>query len=195
MFFSFTLNKSFIHLLWSKIFVSFICSSGLLHLFTKVTPQQCRHPKLLGSVVVLQIPRKLTCSTSFNNVGSYKIQISVELCWKQRWKQLCWKKYVETTWIFRPLKLHRKKYVETMWIFRQSKLHQKKYVETTWIFRPSKWRRQKYVETTWIFRSAKLPRKSLWKWRGNSSKFGLGRIDVISTSTWSARWDITKLRK
>ena len=178
MFFSFTLNKSFIHLLWSKIFVSFICSSGLLHLFTKVTPQQCRHPKLLGSVVVLQIPRKLTCSTSFNNVGSYKIQISVELCWKQRWKQLCWKKYVETTWIFRPLKLH--------W---------KKYVETTWIFRPSKWRRQKYVEKTWIFRSVKLPRKSLWKWRGNSSKFGLGRIDVISTSTWSARWDITKLRK
>ena len=35
---------------------------------------------------------------------------------------------------------------------------------------------------TWTFRSAKLHRKSKWKQRGNSSKFGLRRIDVISTS-------------
>ena len=28
----------------------------------------------------------------------------------------------------------------------------------------------------------KLHQKSMWKWRGNSLKFGLQRIDVISTS-------------
>ena len=39
-----------------------------------------------------------------------------------------------------------------------------------------------YVETTWIFRSVKLHRKSTWKRRGKSSKFGLRRIDIISTS-------------
>ena len=50
-----------------------------------------------------------------------------------------------------------------------------------WIFRPSKLHRKKYVETTRIFRLAKLHRKSTWKWRGNSSRFGLRRIDVIST--------------
>ena len=50
-----------------------------------------------------------------------------------------------------------------------------------WIFRPSKLHRKKYVETTRIFRLAKLHRKSTWKWRGNSSRFGLCRIDVIST--------------
>ena len=69
-----------------------------------------------------------------------------------------------------------------MWIFRPSKLRQKKYVETTWIFRPAKLHRKKYVETTWIFRPSKSHRKGTWKWRGNSSKFGLRRIDVISTS-------------
>ena len=37
------------------------------------------------------------------------------------------------------------------------------------------------METTWIFRSVKLHQKSTWKRRGNSSKFGLGRIDVIFT--------------
>ena len=41
---------------------------------------------------------------------------------------------------------------------------------------------KKYVEATWIFRSAKLHRKGTWKWRGNSSKFGLRRIDVIPSS-------------
>ena len=92
------------------------------------------------------------------------------------------KKYVEITWIFRPAKLHRKKYVETTWIFRPAKFHWKKYMETTWIFRPAKLHRKKYVETTWIFRPSKLHRKSTRKWRGNSSKFGLWRVDVIFTS-------------
>ena len=58
--------------------------------------------------------------------------------------------------------------METAWIFGSSKLHQKKYAETTWIFRP-----------------AKLHRKSKWKLRGNSSKFGLRRSNVIST--WNRR--------
>ena len=53
-------------------------------------------------------------------------------------------------------------------------------METTWIFPPSKLHRKKYVETTWIFRSAKSHRKSTWKRRGNSSKFDLRRVDVIS---------------
>ena len=51
-----------------------------------------------------------------------------------------------------------------------------------WIFQPLKLHRKKYVETTWIFRSAKLHRKSTWKWRVNSSKLALCRIDVVSTS-------------
>ena len=89
---------------------------------------------------------------------------------------------METMWIFRPSKLHWKKDVEITWIFRPAKLHRKNYVETTWIFRPKKLHRKRYVETTWIFRPAKLHRKSTRKWRGNSSKFGLRRIDVISTS-------------
>ena len=38
---------------------------------------------------------------------------------------------------------------------------------------------RKYVEMTWIFWSAKLQWKSTWKWRGNLSKFGPPRIDVI----------------
>ena len=101
-------------------------------------------------------------------------------------KKLHRKKYVETTWIFWPSKLHRKKYVETTRIFRPLKLHWKKYVETTRIFWPSKLHRKKYVETTRIFWSAKLHRKSMLKWRGNSSKFGVRCIDVISTS--NRRW-------
>ena len=79
--------------------------------------------------------------------------------------------------------------METRWIFPPSKLHRKKYVETTWIFPPSKLHRQKYVETTWIFRSVKLHQKSTWKRRGNSSKFGLRRIDIISTSN-RCRFDV-----
>ena len=74
--------------------------------------------------------------------------------------------------------------METTWIFPPSKLHQKKYVEITWIFRSAKLRRRKYVETTWIFRPSKLHRKSTYAEMtcGNSSKFSLWRIDVISTS-------------
>ena len=54
-------------------------------------------------------------------------------------------------------------------------------METAWIFRPAKFHRKKYEEPTQIFQSAKLYRKSTWKWRGNSSKFDLRRIDAIST--------------
>ena len=118
------------------------------------------------------LPIKITSKkVSKNNVHISTIEITLI-------------KVRETTWIFRPSKLHRKKYVETTWIFRPAKLHRKKYVETTWIFRPSKLHREKYVETTWIFRPPKLHRKSTRKWSGNSSKFGLRRIDVISTSNW-----------
>ena len=104
--------------------------------------------------------------------------------WIFRPSKLHRKKYVETTWIFRPAKLHRKKYVETTLIFQPTKLHRKKYMETTWVFRPVKLHQKKYVETTWIFGSSKLHQKSMWKWRGNSSKFRLRRIAVISTSNW-----------
>ena len=86
-------------------------------------------------------------------------------------------------------KFCRKKYLQIKWISRQKKLHRKKYVEMTWIFLPSKLHGKKCVETTWIFRSAKLHRKSTWKRRGNSSKFGLRRIDVISTSN-RRRFDV-----
>ena len=55
-------------------------------------------------------------------------------------------------------------------------------METTCIFRPSKLHRKEYVETMWIFRPSKLHWKSTPKWRGNSSKFGLRRTDVIPTS-------------
>ena len=62
-------------------------------------------------------------------------------------------------------------------------------MEARWIFRPSKLHQKKYVETTWIFWPVKLHRKSTWKRRGNSSKFGLRRIDVISTSN-GRRFDV-----
>ena len=122
------------------------------------------------------------------------------------------KKYVKTMWIFRPSILHQKKYVETTWIFWSSTLHHKKYVQTTWIFRhrnyinkstwkqrglfdhqyyikKSTWKQRGFFDhrnhvekTTWIFQSIKLHWKIMRKWRGNSSKFGLQRIDVISAS-------------
>ena len=57
-------------------------------------------------------------------------------------------------------------------------------METTWVFRPWKLHRKNYVETTWIFQPSKLHRKSTRKWRGNSWKFDLRRIDVISMSNW-----------
>ena len=82
-----------------------------------------------------------------------------------------------------------------MYISRPSKLHRRKCVESTWIFRPAKLHRKKYVESTWIFRPSKSHQKSTRKLRGNPSKFGLRRIDVISTSNrhefenpWCARW-------
>ena len=84
--------------------------------------------------------------------------------------------------IFRPDKLHWKKNVETTWIFQPAKLHRCKYVETTWIFQTSKLHLKRYMDTTWIFRPLKLHRKSTGKLRGNSSKFGLWHINIISTS-------------
>ena len=44
------------------------------------------------------------------------------------------------------------------------------------------------METTWIFRSVKLHQKSAWKRRGNSSKFGLGRI------RWNIHVESTSIR-
>ena len=57
------------------------------------------------------------------------------------------------------------------------------------ISRPSKLHRKRCVESTWIFRPSKSHRKSTRKWSGNSSKFGLQRIDVISTSN-PRRFDV-----
>ena len=56
-------------------------------------------------------------------------------------------------------------------------------METTWVFRLSNLHRKRYVQITWIFQPSKLHRKRTRKWGGSSSKFGLRRIDVISTST------------
>ena len=42
-------------------------------------------------------------------------------------------------------------------------------------------KKQTNVGTTSTFRSPKLHQKSTWKWRRDSSKFGLPRIDVQST--------------
>ena len=58
----------------------------------------------------------------------------------------------------------------------------KEHVEITWILRPLKLRRKKSVEMTWIFRPSKLHRKNTRESRGNSLKFYLWRINVISTS-------------
>ena len=66
--------------------------------------------------------------------------------------------------------------------FWPSKSLRKTCVEITWIFRPRKLHRKNYVETTWIFLTSKLHEESTRKWRGNSSKFGLQRINVISMS-------------
>ena len=88
---------------------------------------------------------------------------------------------VETKWIS-AIQIISKKVVETTRIFWPLKLHRKEYVKTAQIFRPAKLRQKKYVERTWIFRLTKLHQRSMWKWRANSSKFGLSNIDVISTS-------------
>ena len=90
------------------------------------------------------------------------------------------KKYVEKTLIFRAAKLLQEKYVETTWVFRPAKLHQKKNVERTWIFWPSKLRRKKDVETTWIF----FQQSYIKKIRGNSLKFSLRFIDLMSMWNW-----------
>ena len=82
---------------------------------------------------------------------------------------------------FSTIKITSKKYVKTMWIFRPSKSNRKEYVKTTWTFWPAILHRKKYAKTTWIFRPSKSHRKSTQKWRGNLSKFGIWRIDVVST--------------
>ena len=73
-------------------------------------------------------------------------------------------------------------FVETTRIFWLSKLHRKKYVGITSVFPLVKLRRKKCLEATSIFRTTKLHWKSTRTWCGNSSKFRLWRIDVISTS-------------
>ena len=70
-------------------------------------------------------------------------------------------------------------------------------MKKSWIFQPSKLHRKKYTEITWIFRPSKLHRKRTRKRRGNSSKFGLRGINVISSridvdSTWCTRRETTK---
>ena len=69
--------------------------------------------------------------------------------------------------------------------FSTRKIILKKCVETTWSFQPSSLHWKMYVKTTWIFRSGRLHQKTTRKWRGNSSKFSLWRIDVISP--WNRR--------
>ena len=68
-----------------------------------------------------------------------------------------------------------------MRIFWPEKLYQRKYLETTWIFSSGKICQRKREQTAWTFRPLKLHGQSTRKWRGNSSKFILRRIDVIST--------------
>ena len=62
-----------------KIFVSLFCSSGLLYFFIRVTSRQVTALKLCGTVVVLEVHGKLTCGSSFCNVGDCQTQISMEL--------------------------------------------------------------------------------------------------------------------
>ena len=90
-------------------------------------------------------------------------------------------------WIFKPLKLHRKKFVKTTWIFWPVKLHQKITSKQRGFFD-----QQNYiVKSTWkrlgYFDQRNYIEKVRWTGkRGKSSKFGLRRIDVISTS--HRRW-------
>ena len=60
----------------------------------------------------------------------------------------------------------------------ESKLKKRAYFDHRHL---STWK-QEHVKTTWIFRPSKLHRKTIRKWRGNSLKFALRRIDIISTS-------------
>ena len=62
-------------------FVSVFCSSGLLYFFIRITSCHSNEAaqKLCGTVVVLEVHRKLTCSISFSNVGGCKTQILMEL--------------------------------------------------------------------------------------------------------------------
>ena len=112
-------------------------------------------------------------------------------------------------WIFRLLKLHWKKVCGNNVDFSTSEITSKKvrgnHVDFSTIeitskkvrgnhvdFSTSEITSKKYVETPWISRLSKLHRKSTRKWRGNWSKFGLRRIDVIPVdSTWCARWETT----
>ena len=61
-------------------FVSVFCSSGLLYFFIRITPCHSNEAtqKLCGTVVVLEVHRKLTSSSSFGNFGGCKIQILME---------------------------------------------------------------------------------------------------------------------
>ena len=108
------------------------------------------------------------------------------------------KKYIETTWIFRPSKLCWINFVKMRANFLSSKLGQTNYVKTTCIFGPSKLRRGKFDETTSVIGSSKLHLKSASKWRENSlicffnvSTYYWHRINVYFM--WCVRWvDHTK---
>ena len=74
------------------------------------------------------------------------------------------KKYVDTTWVFRPSKLHRKKYVETTWrIFQPLKLHRK----GTWKQRGFFDHRNDVEKSIWkqreFFEHRNYFEKSMWK--------------------------------
>ena len=106
--------------------------------------------------------------------------------------------WLGTLHILRPEKLYRKKHVEIKWIFRASKLHRK----STWKQRgffdhqnyaeKSTWKQHgffdqwNYVEkSTWKRRRFFYQQNYIKKVRGNDGKyvkFGLRRINVISTS-------------
>ena len=84
--------------------------------------------------------------------------------------------------------------------FCPSKLHWKKYGEKSWIF--GTWNHIKKVSGSYLdflirditskkvhgnevdFRSTKLHQKTTWKWCGNSSRFWLRHIDLISKLNW-----------
>ena len=96
------------------------------------------------------------------------------------------KKYVETTQNFQSAKLHRK----SMWKRRGFFDHRNYIEKSTWKQRRFFDQRNYVEKSTWkrrgFFDQSKLYQKSTRKWRGNSSKFGLRRIGLISTS--NPRW-------
>ena len=88
-------------------------------------------------------------------------------------------------WIFQLEKLHCKKYVETMWISQPVKLHKKVRVNDG-DFSTNEITPKKKVERREFLDHRNYIKKSTWKWRGKSLKFGLQCIDVIST--WNQCW-------